>query len=312
MQNLCNSLSIINNNIRDNPDAFIFESEKFYHDQLKKVIELIKDRSGREIIMLAGPSSSGKTTTADKLLSALTNGGRQGYVISLDDFYLNAGEGPRKEDGSFDFESVHALDLPLIHSSIEQLLSGKETKLPLFDFTVGKRIDKTRSVTLREHDFVIIEGLHALNPLITSSFSSANLIKLYISVNSDIYDGDDVLLSRIELRFLRRLVRDYKYRNSSADNTFMLWTGVVEGETKYLLPHRENADIRLNSFHPYEVCVLKDMAAPLLQSAVKEEYKKEAVRLLKSISKFDTCPCGKVPADSLLREFIGPMEECKF
>ena len=156
MQNLCNSLSIINNNIRDNPDAFIFESEKFYHDQLKKVIELIKDRSGREIIMLAGPSSSGKTTTADKLLSALTNGGRQGYVISLDDFYLNAGEGPRKEDGSFDFESVHASICPLF---IPQLSSSFRAKQSCPFSTYRRQAQrKTRSVTLRD-DFVIIEGL---------------------------------------------------------------------------------------------------------------------------------------------------------
>lgn len=311
MLNLCNSLSIINSNIRDNSECFILESERFYHDQLKEAVSFIRQKGGREIVMLAGPSSSGKTTTANKLLNALSRDNGNGYVISLDDFYLNAGEGPKKEDGTYDFESVHSLDLPLLHSCMERLIQGKETQLPLFDFKIGRRTDKTKNLTLGEQDFVIIEGLHALNPLITSSFSSSSITKLYISVNADIFDDKgEKLLSREDLRFIRRVIRDYKYRNSSADNTFMLWQSVIEGEQKYLLPHRDNADIKLNSYHPYELCIMRNLALPILESTEKEEYREKAEKLTEHLSLFFPCDCSAVPADSLLREFIGPLDEC--
>jgi uridine kinase len=257
--------------------------------------------------MLAGPSSSGKTTTANKLSEALEKKNIKTYVISLDDFYLNRDDIPSREDGTKDFETVYALDLPYFREKVNAIWTGETVKTPVFDFITGKRSEtKYNEITLGENDAVIIEGLHALNPEITDKIEG-NLIKIYISVSSRIYDENEkIILNKRNLRFVRRLVRDYKFRGSSVENTYSIWGNVMAGEDEYLFPYRHNADIRINTIHLYEPCVLKQQALPLLLNAeISEAYRDDVKKLCKALEAFEDINIEKVPADSLLREFLG-------
>lgn len=301
-------LRIINEGAKKEPEILIRESEQNFSNILEKAVERIKCIGGREIVMLAGPSASGKTTTANKIASFVENSNSKAYVVSLDDFYLNAGEGPKHLDGSNDFESIYSLDLPLINESIRSLLNGSTTEIPIFDFTKGKRSEKTKTVKLDEEDIVIIEGLHAINPLLTDNLPKDRFVKLYISISSRITGADkQIILGKRDMRFIRRLVRDYQFRNSSTHNTYSLWPGVMHGEERYLFPFRDNADMKLNSYHASEPCIFSKIAIPLLKEVdSSNNYYSNALELIESLKKFEELSSEMVPDDSLLREFLGP------
>lgn len=306
MSNLNNKLEYINENAKD-PKQFIAQCEERYQNIIDGIAKRIIDEEGREIVMLAGPSSAGKTTTARKLSESLIKKGVKTYVLSLDDFYLNREDIPYLPDGSQDFETVDALDLEYFEKCVNALLRGETVKNPVFDFTTGKRSDTDfNEITLGEEDVVIIEGLHALNPVITEKIVG-KLLKIYINVSSRIYDEKgNIILNKRNMRFIRRMVRDYKFRNSSVENTYKLWKNVTAGEDKYLFPFRDNADIKANTIHLYEDCVLKHQALPLLlDSEISDEFKAEAKRLAKALERFEDIPEALVPNDSLLREFLG-------
>lgn len=306
MSNLNNKLEYINEMAKA-PEQFIVQCEERYQNIIDGIAKRIIDEEGREIVMLAGPSSAGKTTTARKLSESLIKKGVKTYVLSLDDFYLNREDIPFLPDGSQDFETVDALDLECFEKCVNALLRGETVKNPVFDFTTGKRSDtQFNEITLGDEDVVIIEGLHALNPVITEKIVG-KLLKIYINVSSRIYDEKgNIILNKRNMRFIRRLVRDYKFRNSSVENTCKLWKNVTAGEDKYLFPFRDNADIKVNTIHLYEDCVLKHQALPLLlNSEISEEFKTEAKRLAKSLESFHDIPEENVPDDSLLREFLG-------
>lgn len=289
------------------PEKFIAECEEHYQNIIDTIADKIVFEEGREIVMLAGPSSAGKTTTARKLSESLVKKGVKAYVLSLDDFYLNREDIPYLPDGSQDFETVDALDLQYFEECVNALLRGETVKNPVFDFTTGQRSDiEFNEITLGEDDVVIIEGLHAINPVITDKIAG-KLLKIYINISSRIYDeNDNLILSKRMLRFVRRMVRDYKFRNSSVANTYKLWKNVTAGEDEYLFPFRSNADIRVNTIHPYEVCVLKHQALSLLLgSDIPEEFKFGAEKLAKALARFDDIEENLVPNDSLLREFLG-------
>lgn len=306
MANINNKIEYINEMAKD-PVPFIAQCEERYQNIIDGIAKRIIDEEGREIVMLAGPSSAGKTTTARKLSESLIKKGVKTYVLSLDDFYLNREDIPYLPDGSQDFETVDALDLECFEKCVNALLRGETVKNPIFDFTTGRRSDtQFNEITLGEEDVVIIEGLHALNPVITEKIVG-KLLKIYINVSSRIYDENgNIILNKRNMRFIRRMVRDYKFRDSSVENTYKLWKNVTAGEDKYLFPFRDNADIKANTIHLYESCVLKHQALPLLlNSEISDEFKSEAKKLAKALEKFYDIPETLVPADSLLREFLG-------
>lgn len=308
MANINNKLEHINDMARSDPYEFIKKSEERYQNIIDGIVERIVTENGREIVMLAGPSSAGKTTTARKLKEGLSEKGVKAYVVSLDDFFLNREDIPFLPDGTQDYETVYALDLECLEKELNALLRGETVKLPVFDFTTGKRSETHfNEITLGDEDVVIIEGLHALNPIITDKVKG-KLLKIYINVSSRIYDKNgNIILNKRNMRFVRRMVRDYKFRASSVENTYKLWKNVMAGEDKYLFPYRDNADIKANTIHLYEPCVLKHQALPLLKGCeVEDEFKSDVQKLCKALEKFCDIDEKNVPADSLLREFLGP------
>ena len=307
MANINNKLEYINERAVTDPVEFVKEWENRYDKIISSIVERIITEDGREIVMLAGPSSAGKTTTARKLKEGLSKKGVKTYVLSLDDFYLNREDIPYLPDGSQDYETVDALDLEQLEKDLNALIRGETVKTPVFDFTTGKRSDtEFNEITLGDEDVVIIEGLHALNPVITEKVHG-KLLKVYINVSSRIYDEKgNVLFNKRNLRFLRRMIRDYKYRASSVENTCKLWKNVTAGEDKYLFPFRDNADIKADTIHLYEPCVIKQQALPLLcDSQVSDEFKSEIEKLKKALEQFNDINENAVPENSLLREFLG-------
>ncbi len=309
MANINNTLEYIVKNASQ-PELFANECEKKYNDKIERIAGIIAESKRREIVMLAGPSSAGKTTTAKKLRKALIEKGINSHTISLDDFYLDNCDAPRFPDGTPDFETVDALDIKCFQKTMERLLSVGEAEIPEFDFLTGKRKHKGNRLKLGEADVIIVEGLHALNPVITKQLPDELLFKIYISVSSRIYDKDEnIILNKRNMRFIRRLVRDYKYRGNSVEETFKMWITVRYGEDAYLFPYKDNADFRINTIHLYEPCVLKDEAVKLLGEVEKSSpFYKESQRLIRSLGRFPAIDSTVVPEDSLLREFIGGKE----
>lgn len=295
----------INELAREMPHQLIEYSEKQYHDRLDEVAKKIFDDEDKRIIMLAGPSASGKTTSAKLISKKLSALGAQTYTISLDDFYRNRSE-TVDENGEPDFESVNALDIDLIKLCITELLTKGETELPLFDFVDGVRMDERKHIALKRNDIVIFEGIHALNPVITQSLPSENLLRLYVSVSSRISASNgEIIMSKRDLRFVRRLVRDFYHRACPAQRTFELWGAVLEGEDKYIFPFSKTADVRIDSFHSYEPCIFKALAQPLLEGiGTDSEFYVDAQRMIKKLSLFEVMDTSLIPETSLLNEFL--------
>ncbi len=307
MEKICDTLEFINGCVKENPNGFIEKCEKNYESIIEKITKKITTESGREIVMLAGPSSAGKTTTARRIKESLEKMGVKTYVLSLDDFYLNREDIPYLPDGTQDYETVYALDLALFERQVNALLRGENVRTPVFDFTTGKRSDTMyNDIQLGHDDVVIIEGLHALNPVITDKIQG-KLLKIYINVSSRVYDENGhLLLSKRNFRFIRRMIRDYKFRASSVENTYKLWKNVTAGEDKYLFPYRDNADIKANTVHLYEPCVLKHQALELLENCNADgEFKEDINKLCEALKMFFGISEDSVPEGSLLREFLG-------
>ncbi len=306
MTEINNSLSFIAESAETDKEKLIENAEKRYRDIISEISKKIDEDSDRKIVMLAGPSGSGKTTTAGKIKEKLEEMGHSAYTVSLDDFYKNIGEGPKNEDGTNDFESIESLDLDLIHKCLAELITKSESSLPIFDFMTGKRKEKTNHIRLEKDDVIIVEGLHALNPTIVNTLPEKNLYKIYISVRSRIYDGEEVVLSKRNLRFIRRMTRDFKFRNSPVEHTYDLWPKVTRGEDLYLFPFEDNAHFKINSVHIYEPCVFKKEAIELLSAVEKASPNYENARMLISaLEKFPEIEKSAVPKSSLLREFLG-------
>ena len=292
------------------PEKFITQCENRYNNKIKKIAREIAESGRTEIVMIAGPSSAGKTTSAKKLREQLNELGINSHTVSLDDYYVDNCDAPRFPDGTPDFETVDALDIECFQKTMSELLQNNEAYLPEFDFLTGKRKTEYRHVKISEGDVIIVEGLHALNPKITDHLPAERLLKIYINISSRIYDKDgNIVLNKRNMRFVRRMVRDYKFRGNSVQKSYEMWITVRYGEDTYLFPFKNNADIRLNTIHLYETCVLKDLAINLLSALPKtSEFYKESQRLIRSLEKFPSVSSEGVPEDSLLREFIGAKE----
>ncbi|MGN0464408.1 MAG: uridine kinase [Acutalibacteraceae bacterium] len=296
----------INDRINENADAFIDDCENAYRKSLEKVRDKIISSSGRKLVMLAGPSSSGKTTTAGLIRSLVAQSGRNAITISLDDFYKDQRYAPKFDDGSPDFETVHALDIEKIDESLETLIRTGSASLPEFDFKTRTPRDNAKKVEIGDNDIVIVEGLHALNPLITDGLENEDMIKLYVSVSSRVYKDGKVYFTKRDIRFIRRMIRDYQFRSSPVDFTFYLWKGVRTGEDRYLFPFRDRADIKIDSIHPYELCVYKELATDLLGHIKSDSvYYNEAQTYIEKLNKLQSLEKSRVPDNSLLHEFLG-------
>ena len=294
----------INDLIKKDYKALVEESERSYRKLISELADEIKSRESVRIALIAGPSGSGKTTSANLLADALVERGEECIVVSLDDFYRNPDDAqyPRTADGELDFESVYALDLPLLTDTLLNISESKPFSVPKYDFKKGARTDISEHSPM-PHGCVIIEGLHALNPELFSKLSPDSLIKIFISVSTNINKEGRRILSGRKIRFLRRMIRDSIYRNADAERTLGMWRGVLLGEDKYLYPNRKYADISFNTFHPFELSVMRPYAEALISDdlAEREPYAKTvlwAARCARAI------PIDAVPDSSLIREFI--------
>ena len=298
------TLNDIHENVESNMESFINDAESRFESSVTELAD--RFTSDCDIVLLAGPSSSGKTTTAGKIAQKIKNSGRNAYTLSLDDYYRNAADIPLTEKGLKDFENVSALDIDLIHRTFSDLIEKRTAQVPEFDFVSGTRKPETRKLELKKDDLIIVEGIHALNPIITKGLDESHITKVYISVSSRVTDDSGrVIFSKRNLRLVRRMIRDYHYRNTSVEKTLSQWQEVLKGEDKYIFPFERNASFRIDSFHPYEPCLFKREAVELLGTVGEDSgVYPIASELKNSFSELDTIDMSKLPADSLLREFV--------
>lgn len=298
------TLNNINENVESNMESFINDAESRFESSVTELAD--RFTSDCDIVLLAGPSSSGKTTTAGKIAQKIKNSGRNAYTLSLDDYYRNAADIPLTEKGLKDFENVSALDIDLIRRTFSDLIEKRTAQVPEFDFVSGTRKPETRKLELKKDDLIIVEGIHALNPIITKGLDESHITKVYISVSSRVTDDSGrVIFSKRNLRLVRRMIRDYHYRNTSVEKTLSQWQEVLKGEDKYIFPFERNASFRIDSFHPYEPCLFKSEAVELLGTVGEDSgVYPIASELKNSFSELDTIDMSKLPADSLLREFV--------
>lgn len=288
------------------PQDYVDACESAFHTQVQQAAETVLAQKGVRLVMLAGPSSSGKTTTARLLKDALSLRGVCAHTISLDDFYLDPREPLLFEDGTPDYETVHSLDLPCLEQSLGDLIRDNRCMLPRFNFEIRQREEALVPLRVEKDDLVIVEGLHALNPLICDPLDRSALFKLYVSISSRVTKDGSILFTKRDLRFIRRLVRDYQFRASPVEHTFYLWGGVRKGEDRYLFPFSDRADLRIDSIHPYEPCVFRGEVLSLLrQLPPGTSYDADAARLRERLSIFPAIDPALVPETSLLHEFLG-------
>ena len=292
------NLELVNREAKDNLDALIATSEEIYRSQIRKVCSEIIEKA-YPMVLLAGPSSSGKTTTSHLIRKCLTEQGINSIVVSLDDFFVNREDTPRLPDGSYDFECLEAIDLKYLNKFVDELLKTKKSKMPLFDFLTGTRKEKFVDVELGEKTVVIFEGIHALNPNLIKGHDD-KMYKIYVCVNSNFDIGMDVVIPAKKLRMMRRLIRDYYFRGHSIETTLGLWTNVCRGEDKYIKPYKITANYLIDSTHMYEPLVYANYLPALLKRSESEEAA-ELAEMLKR--------CGKlkkdvVPSGSMLWEFL--------
>lgn len=301
-------LSAICNSVKDDVSAVIAKAEAEYTAMIHKVCHMVLEKScGRMILLLAGPSASGKTTTAHRIGRVFKEQGRNSAIVSLDNFYLDRELSPRFPDGRPDYESVNALDLPLMEKVLKEFLMTGHCEMPIFDFSKGMRSPFRQEISLGEDDIIILEGLHALNPVIVDHLPPDMAVKLYVSVGTRVTDDNGkVILNKKDLRLLRRLVRDDKFRDFDVNETFDIWTTVVYGEKKYLVPFKETADVQINSFHAYEVCALAEECTALLKLVKPEStHYKKAQDFITALQGVPLVSKQMIPENSLLREFLG-------
>ena len=281
-------------------------SEALQEKKIAQIAEDIAQRKGVKLVLLAGPSSSGKTTSCKRLSIQLAVNGLKPLQISLDDYFVDREKTPKDESGEYDYESIYALDLKLINEQFNALFRGEEVELPKYDFQSGKSKRSGKKLKMNDHNVLVVEGIHALNPELTSQIPDEQIYRVYASALTTILLDNHNYIPTTDNRLLRRIIRDNKYRGVSAQETIHRWPSVRAGENKWIFPFQENADAMLNTAMLYELAVIKMQAEPLLQQVPEncEEYA-EAYRLLKFLKYFKGIPYNNLPPTSLLREFLG-------
>ena len=281
-------------------------SEALQEKKIAKIAEEIATRKGVKLVLLAGPSSSGKTTSCKRLSIQLAVNGLKPLQISLDDYFVDREKTPKDASGEYDYESIYALDLDLINEQFNALFRGEEVELPKYDFQSGKSKKSGNRLKMNDNNVLVVEGIHALNPELTAHIPQEQIFRVYASALTTILLDNHNYIPTTDNRLLRRIIRDYKYRGVSAQETIHRWPSVRTGENKWIFPFQENADAMLNTAMLYELAVIKMQAEPLLQQVPEncEEYA-EAYRLLKFLKYFKGIPYNNLPPTSLLREFLG-------
>lgn len=281
-------------------------SEALQEKKIANIAEEIASRKGVKLVLLAGPSSSGKTTSCKRLSIQLAVNGLKPLQISLDDYFVDREKTPKDALGEYDYESIYALDLDLINEQFNALFRGEEVELPKYDFQSGKSKKSGNKLKMNDNNVLVVEGIHALNPELTAHIPQEQIFRVYASALTTILLDNHNYIPTTDNRLLRRIIRDYKYRGVSAQETIHRWPSVRAGENKWIFPFQENADAMLNTAMLYELAVIKTQAEPLLQQVPEncEEYA-EAYRLLKFLKYFKGIPYNNLPPTSLLREFLG-------
>lgn len=289
-----------------NTQSMILTQEALFEERIGNLAQQIVETGGRKFIMIAGPSSSGKTTFSHRLSIQLQAKGLKPHPIPLDNYYKNRNECPKDEYGNYDLECLEALDVELFNRDMQELLAGKKVELPTFNFKTGRREYKGKFMQLHEEDVLVIEGIHGLNPKLSYSLPEESKFKIYISALTQLNIDEHNCLPTTDARLIRRIVRDARTRGTSAVETIGMWDSVRRGEEKYIFPFQEGADVMFNSALIYELAVLKIYAEPLLFAIDKNEKGYlEAKRLLKFLDYFLPMPADGISQNSVLREFIG-------
>ena len=288
-------------------DDIIRLSEAHYESQLSNIADQIyNNKNNIKLVLIAGPSSSGKTTTSRKLAVYLQSKGFRTHLISTDDYFVDRDKTPRDENGEFDFERLECVDINLFNKHLSKLLDGESVSLPRYNFILGKRENRKESITLGEKDILIIEGIHGLNEDLTPSIERNRKFKIYLSPLTQLNIDNHNRIHTSDTRRLRRIIRDNKTRGYTAADTLKLWPKIRLGEEKYIFPYQDDCDAIINSALMYELGVLKTYAEPLLFSVTEnDETYPEAIRLINFLRNLLPIPSDDIPKDSILREFIG-------
>jgi uridine kinase len=283
-------------------------SEALQERKIASIADEITARysKGVRIVLISGPSSSGKTTFCKRLQIELMANTLRPIGISLDDYYVNRVDTPLDENGEYDYESLYAIDLELFNSDLKKILTGEKVALPTFDFVSGKRVYKGNSIQLKENSVLVMEGIHALNPLLLPEIAADSIYKVYVSALTTISLDNHNWIPTADNRLLRRIVRDFQFRNYSAKETIARWPSVRRGEDKWIFPFQEFANVMFNSAMLYELAALRRLAEPILSGvSPKDAEYSEAYRLLKFLRYFNYIEVDELPNTSLLREFVG-------
>ncbi len=280
-------------------------SEALQEKKIGQIADLIAERRPR-LVLIAGPSSSGKTTTCKRLSVQLLTSGIHPVPISLDDYFVNREETPKDENGEYDFESIHALNISLINEQFNALFRGEEVELPRYDFPAGRSVKSGKRLSLKPNDILVVEGIHALNPELTAQIPDEQKFRIYASALTTILLDSHNYIPTTDNRLLRRIIRDYKYRGCSAQETIHRWPSVRAGENKWIFPYQEHADVMFNTAMIYELAVIRSQADSVLEMVPENcpEYA-EAYRLRKFLRYIQPVNIQSLPPTSLLREFLG-------
>ena len=285
---------------------FIDITETFQAQNYARVAQQIYERGNVKVVLIAGPSSSGKTTSAKKIALHLQALGYNPKVISLDSYYVGREHNPKDENGNYDYECLEALDVELLNQNLNDLFNGKEIQVPSYNFDLGERYYTGETMVLSENDILIMEGIHGLNDKLTPKVESKYKFKIYLSALTQLNLNDHYRVATSDNRLIRRIVRDSRFRGKPAAATIGMWESVQKGEKLHIFPFQNNADAVLNTALDYEIPVLKVYAEPLLKAVkpTEPEYS-EACRLLRFLDNFDLVPETYIPKQSIVREFIG-------
>lgn len=294
-------LTKVNQLSKINQEQLVKDSEKLYHNQINEIAQQIAKNGKYKIVLMAGPSSSGKTTSSNLIREKLAEFGYESIVISTDDFFLNRDVTPRLPNGDYDYENVTALDLEYLNKFIDDMFEKGEAKMPVYNFITGQREEEYKTIRPNSNTIIIIEGIHALNPIVFKKYTE-NMYKIYICVNSNFEIDGKTIIPAQKLRLMRRLIRDYRTRGMSLENTFKIWPNVLAGEDLYIKPYKNRADYLINSTHAYEPLMYAHHLGPRLQKLEQTEMTKS---LLDMLSHCEYLSVTLLPENSLLHEFLG-------
>ncbi|MEG0560587.1 MAG: nucleoside kinase [Muribaculaceae bacterium] len=300
----------LNKAVAQRQTAMLINVAEALHDKMiGRISDEITERfnnGGARVVLIAGPSSSGKTTTTKRLAIHLMTNLIRPKMISLDDYFVNREDTPLDENGEYDYESLYALDINSFNNDLKQLIDGQEVSLPTYNFELGRRLYKGNKIKLEKNDILLIEGIHGLNPELTAQIPEEQKFRLFVSALTTLSIDDHNWVPTTDNRLLRRIIRDFKYRGVSAKETIARWQSVRRGEEKWIFPYQENADATFNSSLLFELGVMKEYAYPILRQVAHDvpEYA-EANRLLMFLSYFESISEKQIPSTSLLREFLG-------